>query len=200
MYTNEAICALIRSEIVNNNQYYRRFYCGEIEEMLATLDKYLTKGVYAQQIVDIVVLAAAKCLSVNLCIYKKLGKVAQLYMQPSNPLSTRDVYLLYNNEHYDAIVCKHTPSSSTMNNSTPKTSDQKAQFNPNITLLNQTEQEYLNSLGIEIKEKDLGPKVCIDEMNTPIKSNKTSNLDTKIIDDNSNFTNATNETIQSDSL
>ena len=71
MFTNEAICALIRSEIVNNNEYYRRFFSGEIEEMLQTLDKYLNKGIYRQQIVDIVVLAAAKCLSVNLCIYKK---------------------------------------------------------------------------------------------------------------------------------
>ena len=108
MYTNDAIAGLVRSEIYNNNQYYRRFYHGEVEDMLETLEEYLTKGKYSQQIVDIVVLAAAKCLSVNLCIYKKLGDIAQLYMQPSNPPSTRDVYLHYNNEHYDAIVSNQT--------------------------------------------------------------------------------------------
>ena len=183
MFTNEAICAVIRSEIVNNNQYYQRFFSGEIEEMLQTLDKYLKKGIYGQQIVDIVVLAVAKSLSVNLCIYKKF---VHLYMQPSNPPSSHDVYLCYNNEHYDAIVCKHTPLSLTCDKSTTDDTPHKAQFNPNITLLDRSKQEYLNSLGIEIEEKDLGPEVSLDGMKN-IYSNNTSNMDTQsIYDDQSN--------------
>ena len=31
-------------------------------------------------------------------------------MQPSNPPSTRDIYLRYNDEHYDAIVSKNSLS------------------------------------------------------------------------------------------
>ena len=85
MYTNDVIAELITSEIYNNNQYYIRYYSGDIKEMLRSLDMYITQGVYSHQIVDIVVLVAGKCLSVNLCIHKKYGDNAILYMQPSNP-------------------------------------------------------------------------------------------------------------------
>ena len=110
MYSNDVIGRLITSEIFNNNQYYKRYYSGNLESMLHSLNNYIKDGVYSQQVVDIVVLAAAKCLSVNLCIYKKYGDNAILYMQPSNPPSTRDIYLRYNNEHYDAIVSKNSLS------------------------------------------------------------------------------------------
>ena len=70
MYSNDVIGRLITSEIFNNNQYYNRYYSGNVEGMLRSLDNYINNGVYSQQVVDIVVLAAAKCLSVNLCIYK----------------------------------------------------------------------------------------------------------------------------------
>ena len=87
MYTNDVIAELMTSKIYNNNQYYIRYYSGDIKEMLRSLDMYITQGVYSHQIVNIVVLVAAKCLSVNLCIYKKYGDNAILYMQPSNPPS-----------------------------------------------------------------------------------------------------------------
>ena len=93
MYTNNVIAELITSEIYNNNQYYIRYYSGDIKEMLCSLDMYITQGVYSHQIVDIVVLAAAKCLSVNLCIYKKYGDNAILYMQPSNPPPVPETFI-----------------------------------------------------------------------------------------------------------
>ena len=73
MYTNDVIAELITSEIYNNNQYYIRYYSGDTKEMLRSLNMYITQGVYSHQIVDIVVLVAAKCLSVNLCIYQNMG-------------------------------------------------------------------------------------------------------------------------------
>ena len=63
MYSNDVIGCLITSEIFNNNQYYKRYYSGNVESMLRSLDNYIKDGVYSQQVVDIVVLAAAKCLS-----------------------------------------------------------------------------------------------------------------------------------------
>ena len=56
MYTNDVIAKLITSEIYNNNQYYIRYYSGDIKEVLHSLDMYITQGVYSHQIVDIVVL------------------------------------------------------------------------------------------------------------------------------------------------
>ena len=136
MYSNDVIGRLITSEIFNNNQYYKRYYSGNLESMLRSLDNYIKYGVYSQQVVDIVVLAAAKCLSVNLCIYKKYGNNAILYMQPSNPPSTRDIYLWYNNEHYDAIVSK-----------TSLSPNQKQKNIEVSDLLSNKDLQYLNKLG-----------------------------------------------------
>ena len=48
--------------------------------------------------------AAANILCMNLCIYKKVNHKVLLYACASNPPSTRDVYLVYDNEHYDSIT------------------------------------------------------------------------------------------------
>ena len=136
MYSNDVIGRLITSEIFNNNQYYKRYYSRNLESMLCSLDNYIKDGVYSQQVVDIVVLAAAKCLSVNLCIYKKYGENAILYMQPSNPPSTCDIYLRYNNEHYDTIVSKNSLSP-----------NQKQKNIEVSDLLSNKDLQYLNKLG-----------------------------------------------------
>ena len=139
MYSNNVIGGLITSEIFNNNQYYQRYYSGNVEHMLCSLDNYIKDGLYSQQVVDIVVLAAAKCLCVNLCIYKKYGDNAILYMQPSNPPSTRDIYLRYNNEHYDAIVSKNSVS--------PKQKQKNVEVSD---VLSNEDLKYLNKLGYEV--------------------------------------------------
>ena len=164
MHTNDVIAELITSEIYNNNQYYIRYYSGDIKEMLRSLDMYITQGVYSHQIVDIVVLAAAKCLSVNLCIYKKYGDNAIFYMQPSNPPSAQDIYLWYNNEHYDAIISKNSSFQRSENatidkmNIDPKEHnqitknnvqlDRHHQLNTSVShLLSPQDQLYFNNLG-----------------------------------------------------
>ena len=76
--------------------------------MLRALDRYIHNKVYSQQVVDIAVLAAAKILRVNMCIYRNQDKRAILYVQPCVPPSSRDVYLRYSNEHYDAICSKRS--------------------------------------------------------------------------------------------
>ena len=71
--------------------------------MLRALDRYIFKGVFTHQIVDIAILAAGTILHVVMCIYKNENGKAILYSQPTNPPSERDVYLCYSNEHYDSI-------------------------------------------------------------------------------------------------
>ena len=71
--------------------------------MLWALDRYIFKGVFTHQVVDIAILPAGTILHVNMCIYKNENGKAILYSQPTNPPSERDVYLSYNIEHYDSI-------------------------------------------------------------------------------------------------
>ena len=94
---------LFMSEVSVNRAKYRNFYSGSFDNMLTSLETYLTYGVYSQEVVDIAVLATAKVLCVNMCIYKKQNGKALLITQTSDLPSSRDVYLKYEKEHYDAI-------------------------------------------------------------------------------------------------
>ena len=96
------------SEVSVNRAKYKNFYSGTFDNMLMSLQTYLTYGVYSQEVVDIAVLAAAKVLCVNMCIYKDQNGKSLLIRQTSAPPSSHDVYLKYEKEHYDAI-CLMTP-------------------------------------------------------------------------------------------
>ena len=102
-FTEGDIKKLITYEVFQNNNYYQNFYNGSVLSMLRSLDRYIIKGIYTHQVVDIAILAAANILRVNLCIYKNVNDHAILYAQPTDPPSPRDVYLKYDNEHYDLI-------------------------------------------------------------------------------------------------
>ena len=81
--------------------------------MLTSLEEYLTFGIYSQEVIDIAILATAKVLSVNMCIYKEQNGKALLITQTSDPPSSCDVYLKYEHEHYDAI-CSMWPDQNKM--------------------------------------------------------------------------------------
>ena len=103
IFMEEDIKRLITYEVFQNNNYYSTFYDGSILCMLWALDRYIFKGVFTHQVVDIAILAAGTILHVNMCIYKNENGKAILYSQPTNPPSKCDVYLCYSNEHYDSI-------------------------------------------------------------------------------------------------
>ena len=103
IFTEEDIKRLITYKVFQNNNYYSTFYDGSILCMLWALDRYIFKGVFTYQVVDIAILAAGTILCVNMCIYKNENDKAILYSQPTNPPGERDVYLCYSNEHYDSI-------------------------------------------------------------------------------------------------
>ena len=103
IFMEEDIKRLITYEVFQNNNYYSTFYDGSILCMLWALDRYIFKGVFTHQVVDIAILTAGTILCVNMCIYKNENGKAILYLQPTNPPSKRDVYLCYSNEHYDSI-------------------------------------------------------------------------------------------------
>ena len=109
IFTEGDIKKLITYEVFQNNNYYRNFYNGSVLSMLRSLDRYIIKGIYTHQVVDIAILAAATILRVNLCIYKNVNNCAILYSQPTNPPSPWDVYLKYENEHYDSICSMKNP-------------------------------------------------------------------------------------------
>ena len=70
MYLDQNIQDLITSEITLNKVYYNWYYDGDIKDMLTNLESYIMEGIFTHQIVDTVILAAAKALSVNMYIYK----------------------------------------------------------------------------------------------------------------------------------
>ena len=99
---------LLMSEVSVNRVKYKKIYSNSIDTMLTSLEKYLTFGVYSQEVIDIAILATGKVLSVNMCIYKEQNGKALLITQTSDPPSSCDVYLKYECEHYDAI-CSMQP-------------------------------------------------------------------------------------------
>ena len=107
-FSHKDLKKLLMSEVSVNRVKYKNFYSGSFDNMLTSLERYLTYGVYSQEVVDITVLATAKVLCVNVCIYKEQNGKALLITQTSDPPSTLDVYLKYDKEHYDAI-CSMTP-------------------------------------------------------------------------------------------
>ena len=156
--------------------------------MLDTLDTYLEKGICTQQVVDIAVLAAAKCLSINMCIYKNNNGVAILYNQPSKHQSMRDIYLKFDKEHYDAIVMK-SELWGKMDDRECITTDFdiqhqvcKGTFNKNIShLLKLDEQKYFNQLGYEFVLADTSQSIpslinpTIQDIGTEVDKNNTYN-------------------------
>ena len=103
------IARIIQSDIYENNEFYKKSYCGSIQEMLNALDEYVKNGKWCQTIGDIVVFAAANCLNMNMCIFKNINGRALLYFVRSCTPSDRDIYLKYDHDHYDAIVWKGDP-------------------------------------------------------------------------------------------
>ena len=81
---------LLRSEIYENIFVYRPWYIGSTKEMLAALNSYLSEEKWAQRIVDIAVFAAAKCLQINLCIFKNINRRVLLYFVPTDPPLGKD--------------------------------------------------------------------------------------------------------------
>ena len=142
VFTHQDIKNLIMSEVSLNTLKYINFFTTNCRQtMLSQLEQYLTKGIYTNEVCDITVVAAAKVFSVNMCIYKKQGTKAILYAQTSDPPSSRDVYLKYANEHYDAIVscAQSNPKESMVH--TPKRRIASNSANPCILSCGLSQQE-----------------------------------------------------------
>ena len=84
-FSNFDIKILLMSEVSVNRGKYKKFYSKSIDTLLTSLEKYLTFGMYSQEVIDIAILATAKVLSVNMCIYKEQNGKALLITQTSNP-------------------------------------------------------------------------------------------------------------------
>ena len=172
MYSDENIQHLITSEITLNKVYYNRYYDGDIEDMLTNLKAYIVDGIFTRQIVNIVILAAAKALSVNMCIYKNNGDRAILYMQQSNPPSTCDIYLKYSNEHYDAIVTKFPLRK--VQNYSQAIDTGKGHYNPKVSHLLGNDQSYFNNIGIDFTLCEssviVNDNIANIKSSTPVKS------------------------------
>lgn len=80
-------------------------------DMLHTAENYLDRGLFAQQVVDILVVCAANALNVNIGIYQqRKGKVHFLW-QTSDKETTQDIFLILDHQHYEAVVVHEYSSS-----------------------------------------------------------------------------------------
>ena len=63
-----------------------------------------TNCVFCNDVVDLIVAAASKCLQLNLFIFQNVHGKIHVVNQISHPPCTRDAFLKYANEHYKPIV------------------------------------------------------------------------------------------------
>ena len=72
--------------------------------MLHNEEQYIKNGVFCNDVVDLIVAAASKCLQLNLFIFQNVHGKIHVVNQISHPPCTRDAFLKYANEHYKPIV------------------------------------------------------------------------------------------------
>ena len=104
LYSLQTLKYIILNEIYENNATYKTFYHGSIREMLHNAEQYIENGVFCNDVVDLIVAAASKCLQLNLFIFQNVHGKIHVVNQISHPPCTRDAFLKYANEHYEPIV------------------------------------------------------------------------------------------------
>ena len=103
-YSVELLKNLIFAEIQENNDRYRRLFDGSLFELLKSVNDYIEKGNYAQNCVDLCVDAASRVLNINIGIFQNVGGCAHCINYSSERPTNRDVFLCYNNQHYESII------------------------------------------------------------------------------------------------
>ena len=104
LYSLQTLKYIILNEIYDNNATYKTFYHGSIREILHNAEQYIKNGVFCNDVVDLIVAAASKCLQLNLFIFQNVHDKIHLVNQISHPPCTHDAFLKYANEHYEPIV------------------------------------------------------------------------------------------------
>ena len=72
--------------------------------MLHNAEQYIKNGVFCNDVVDLIVAAASKCLQLNLFIFQNVHGKIHVVNQISHPPCTHDAFFKYANEHYKPIV------------------------------------------------------------------------------------------------
>ena len=103
-YDVELLKMLMISEIEDNNDRYRRHYNGTLFELLKGVYDYVKDGKYSQDCVDLCVDAACHILNINIGIFQNVGGLAQCINYKAERPTNRDIFLLYNNDHYESIM------------------------------------------------------------------------------------------------
>ena len=67
-YSLDQVKELIRSELLENIEFYREYFPGSNQSLIRAVDNYINHGIYTHNIIDCAVIAGANALCVNLCI------------------------------------------------------------------------------------------------------------------------------------
>ena len=113
--SHEDLVALIMSEIYERCFEYKDFHNGSIESLIKDAEKYLNKGQFVLNVVDVVIAATANALKVNLVLYQKMGEYVGIVNHKCKLMeSSTYVYMKYKRnggnfhgfDHYQPIVPK----------------------------------------------------------------------------------------------
>ena len=100
----QTLKALFISEIWAHRSDYKKFYSGPDNELVKCVELYLQKGEYTQECVDLVIDAATKIFDVNIGIFQEVNRIIHCISYSAKKPTNRDIFLKYNNAHYEAIV------------------------------------------------------------------------------------------------
>ena len=112
----EKLQSSILEHMAANVDYYQNFHTGNI---LKDVKKYFKLGTYCDSVVDIIVIATARALNMNLKIYQKATSGNIQILEHVTNETAKEIHLKYTHDncniaknHYDAMLLleEHTPS------------------------------------------------------------------------------------------
>ena len=113
--SREDLVSVIMSEIYERCFEYKDFHNGSIESLIKDAERYLNRGQFILNVVDVVIAAAANALKVNLVLYQKMGEYVGIVNHRCEVMeSSTYVYMKYKRnggnfhgfDHYEPIVPK----------------------------------------------------------------------------------------------
>lgn len=133
-------------ELYEDIKRYKEFTMGSYKALIDDAEEYFDAKNYHLDVVDVIIPAAAEAFKINLFIFEKIGGVAVLVRHlPQREKTSRDIYLMYDHSHYNAIVKNEEESSS------PKPSSPKPKPKP---VLNIVQEEKVDEIEMWVSDEE----------------------------------------------
>ena len=114
--TSDSIESTILNHLASNINYYKVFHARDV---LKDAENYFKYGMYCKDVLDLIVVATATALNLNLTIYQKGLKGNIQILEHTTHATTKEIHLKFTcdisyvtNNHYEAMLLlnKYTES------------------------------------------------------------------------------------------